>query len=76
MPGEHGVQRHRHELGDVPGDRPPRQQRGERVQCDDVDGHDLPDPVLGAFLADTFWGNYNTIVVSLFVYVLVIRKIP
>ncbi|KAK3123712.1 hypothetical protein QOZ80_8AG0634890 [Eleusine coracana subsp. coracana] len=27
-------------------------------------------PVLGAFLADTFWGNYNTIVVSLFVYVL------
>ncbi|GJN15909.1 hypothetical protein PR202_gb02855 [Eleusine coracana subsp. coracana] len=27
-------------------------------------------PVLGAFLADTFWGNYNTIIVSLFVYVL------
>ncbi|KAK3141629.1 hypothetical protein QOZ80_4BG0336360 [Eleusine coracana subsp. coracana] len=27
-------------------------------------------PVLGAFLADTYWGNYNTIIVSLFVYVL------
>jgi solute carrier family 15 (peptide/histidine transporter), member 3/4 len=28
-------------------------------------------PVLGAILADTFWGNYNTILVSLVVYLLV-----
>ena len=27
-------------------------------------------PVLGAILADTFWGNYNTILVSLVVYLL------
>ncbi|XP_047062275.1 protein NRT1/ PTR FAMILY 8.3-like [Lolium rigidum] len=27
-------------------------------------------PVLGAVLADTFWGNYNTILVSLLVYLL------
>jgi solute carrier family 15 (peptide/histidine transporter), member 3/4 len=28
-------------------------------------------PVFGAIVADTFWGNYNTILVSLVVYLLV-----
>jgi len=28
-------------------------------------------PVFGAIVADTFWGNYNTILVSLVIYLLV-----
>ena len=28
-------------------------------------------PIFGAIVADTYWGNYNTILVSLLVYLLV-----
>jgi solute carrier family 15 (peptide/histidine transporter), member 3/4 len=31
-------------------------------------------PIFGAIIADTFWGNYNTILVSLVVYLLVRRS--
>ncbi|KAL5650370.1 hypothetical protein ACJX0J_041179, partial [Zea mays] len=46
VPGEHGVQWHRHEPGGVPRDRPARQQRSQCVQRHLVVRHQLPDPDL------------------------------
>ncbi|KAK1619073.1 hypothetical protein QYE76_024590 [Lolium multiflorum] len=70
---EHGVQRHLHEPGGVPGDRAPRRQPRERLQQSNVTtwfGTSYLTPIFGAVIADTFWGNYNTILVSLALYLL------
>jgi peptide/histidine transporter 3/4 len=33
-------------------------------------------PVIGAFLADTYWGRYRTLVIFLLIYTIVSCKLP
>ncbi|TVU15912.1 hypothetical protein EJB05_39455, partial [Eragrostis curvula] len=55
--GEHSIQWHWHELGDVPGDRPARQQSSKCVQRHDVDRNELPDPGLRRLLGGHVLGQ-------------------